>query len=116
MSIDGQLRSPLVTDYDRWRRVVFQTPTSMSFQRMDDSLVPYTTAIDLSAGSLKLTKASDKSFSAAWTFHRPTQEKLSLDGDLDGHHLHLQLQRLEHSKFLLLSRGFNWVQEYPFNR
>ncbi len=80
MSIDGQLRSPLVTDHDRFRRVVFQTPTSMSFQRMDDSLVPYTTAIDLGAGSLKLTKASDKSFSAVWSFHRPTPEKLSLEG------------------------------------
>jgi len=116
MSIDGQLRSPLVTDYDRWRRVVFQTPTSMSFQRMDDSFLPYITAIDASAGSLKLTKASDKSFSAAWSFRRPAPDQLSLEGDLDGHHLRLQLQRFDHSKLLLVSRGFHWVQESPFNR
>ncbi len=38
--IDGQLRSPLLTDHDRWRRVIFDTPDRNTFQRMDDSLVP----------------------------------------------------------------------------
>lgn len=28
MTIDGRLRSPLVTDYGRWRRVLFQTPAA----------------------------------------------------------------------------------------
>lgn len=116
MSIDGQLRSPLIGDYDRWRRVVFQTPTTMSFQRMDDTLVPYTTAIDLNARSLSLTKASDKSWKALWTFARSATEQLSLDGDMDGHHIHMQLQLFDHRKFLLLSRGFHWTQDYPFNR
>ncbi|HRI48986.1 MAG TPA: DoxX family protein [Pseudomonadota bacterium] len=116
MSIDGQLRSPLIGDYDRWRRVVFQTPTTMSFQRMDDTLVPYTTAIDMNARSLSLTKASDKSWKALWTFERAAAEQLSLDGDMDGHHIHMQLQLFDHRKFLLLSRGFHWTQDYPFNR
>jgi uncharacterized membrane protein YphA (DoxX/SURF4 family) len=116
MKIDGQLRSPLVTDFDRYRRVVFQTPVSMALQRMDDTMVPYTVAIDVTAGSLVLTRATDKSWRAAWSFRRPTAEQLILDGDLDGHKLHLELQRLDHRKFLLLSRGFHWFQDYPFNR
>jgi hypothetical protein len=37
LSIDGQFRSPLLTDYDRWRRAIFELPTRMAFQRMDDS-------------------------------------------------------------------------------
>ena len=116
MAIDSQLRSPLIIDYDRWRRVVFQTPTTMSFQRMDDTFVPYTTAIDMNAGSLSLTKASDKSWKALLTFKRSAAEQLILDGDMDGHHIHMQLQLVDHSKFLLVSRGFHWFQEYPFNR
>jgi hypothetical protein len=28
----------------------------------------------------------------------------------------MQLRREDEKKFLLSSRGFHWVQEYPFNR
>jgi len=38
LNIDGQTRSPLITDYGRWRRVIFDAPSRMAFQRMDDSL------------------------------------------------------------------------------
>jgi hypothetical protein len=30
--------------------------------------------------------------------------------------VHMQLRLFDHKTLLLLSRGFNWVQEYPFNR
>lgn len=49
MSIDGQIRSPLLTDYDRWRRLAFQAPTSVSFHRMDDTAARYGIAIDVNA-------------------------------------------------------------------
>lgn len=37
MTVDGQPRVPLLTDTGRWRRVVFQSPTAVSFQRVDDT-------------------------------------------------------------------------------
>ena len=116
MSIDGQVRAPLITDYDRWQRVIFQSPTTASFQRMDDTFVPYTAAIDVGARSITLAKTGEANQKSTWLFQRPTTEQLSLDGDMDGHRIHMQLQRYDHSKFLLLSRGFHWTQEYPFNR
>ena len=39
LSIDGVERSPLVTDYDCWRRLTFDVPTRMAFHRMDDTFV-----------------------------------------------------------------------------
>lgn len=116
MSIDGQLRAPLITDYDRWRRVIFQSPTTASFQRMDDTFVAHTAAIDVEHRSITLNKVGDANPKSTWSFQRPAAEQLSLDGDMDGHRIHMQLQRLDHSKFLLVSRGFHWIQEYPFNR
>lgn len=116
MSIDGQIRSPLLTDYDRWRRVIFQTPTGATFQRMDDTVTSYSAAIDPAGGTLKLTKPAEASWKAGFTFQRPAEDQLILDGEMDGHRLHMQLQRLDRQKFLLVSRGFNWIQEYPFNR
>ena len=44
MAIDGKVRSPLTTDYDRFRRVVISTATAVSFQHMDDTFVFYRAA------------------------------------------------------------------------
>lgn len=116
MSIDGRIRSPLVTDYDRWRRLAFQSPTSMSFHRMDDTVARYGAAIDVSAGTLTLSKANDKAWSATFTFARPAPDRLTLAGTMDGRAIEMELSLVDHTKFQLLNRGFNWVQEYPFNR
>jgi hypothetical protein len=116
MSIDGQIRSPLLTDYGRWRRLAFQSPTSVSFHRMDDTVARFGAAIDPGANKLTLSKANDKAWNAAFTFTRPTPDRLTLDGTMDGRAVRMELTRLDHTKFQLLNRRFSWVQEYPFNR
>jgi hypothetical protein len=30
--------------------------------------------------------------------------------------MRMEARLVDHTKFLLLTRGFNWVQEVPFNR
>jgi hypothetical protein len=114
LSIDGHVRSPLVTDYDRWRRVLFDRPGAAAFQRMDDSLVYYAAKIDQTVGSLTLTRPNSTG-SASLHFQRPAADRLMLDGTMDGHTVHMELRRSDTS-FLLVTRGFHWVQEYPFNR
>src|SRR6202035_3317982 len=56
LAIDGQVRSPLVTDYGRWRRAMFDIPGRMSFQRMDDSLARFGASIDVKKQTIALTK------------------------------------------------------------
>jgi hypothetical protein len=116
MSIDGHTRSPLVIDYDRWRRVVFDRPTAMAFQRMDDTFAQYGAAIDAAGKTVTVTKPSDRSWTARFAFQQPAPDRLILDGEMDKHKVHMQLQLFDRNKFLLVSRGFHWVQEYPFNR
>jgi hypothetical protein len=116
LAIDGQIRSPLVTDYGRWRRVIFDIPSRMSFQRMDESFARYGASIDDKKRTLALTKDDDKNWKSNFTFQRPAPDQLMLDGTMDGHKVHMQLQLLDRAKFLLVSRGFHWVQEAPFNR
>ncbi len=115
MIINGQTRSPLITDYGRWRRVVFQNPASMSFQRMNDTFVFQPVTIDVAGRSITLTKA-DKSQSGRFSFERPAADRLILDGNMDGQTVHMQLQLVDRNTFLLVNRGFHWIQEYPFNR
>ena len=117
MRVDGVVRSPLVTDYGRWRRVVIQNTASMSFQRMDSTFQGYAAKYDMDAKSIALTSAQDKNWNAKLAFERPDNgDRMVLGGDMDGHKVRLDLRRVDHTKMQLLSRGFSWVQERPFNR
>jgi uncharacterized membrane protein YphA (DoxX/SURF4 family) len=116
LSIDGQTRSPLLNDYDRWHRVIFDFPERMSFQRMDDTFVTYSSSINVKEGTLVLTQHSPENWKADFHFQRPAQDQLTLDGKMDGHTIHMQLQLVDRNKFLLVNRGFHWIQEYPYNR
>jgi hypothetical protein len=116
ISIDGQLRSPLLTDYDRWRRVIFDFTDGVTFQRMDDSLTGFAAVIDTNAKTITLTRRSDKNSKGSLTYSRPTPDQLILDGTMDSHKIHMQLQLYDRNKFMLVNRGFHWIQEYPFNR
>ena len=41
---------------------------------------------------------------------------LALAGGVDGRQIQAALRRADPSQFLLTSRGFHWINEYPFNR
>jgi len=116
LSIDSQVRSPLLIDYDRWRRAIFDFPDQMAFQRMDDSFAHYGASINANDKTIALTKGSDKTWKASFTFQRAAEDRLILDGNMDSHRIHMQLHLVDRSKFLLINRGFHWIQEYPFNR
>jgi hypothetical protein len=116
LSIDGELRPPLLTDKDRWRRAVFDIPTRVTFQRLDDSLAGYGASIKLNDNTLTLTKNGDKKWMANFTFQRSAPDRLTLDGIMGIHKTHMELKLVDRSKFLLVSRGFHWIQENPFNR
>ena len=115
-AIDGQLRSPLLTDGGRWRRAIFEFPTRMAFQRMDDSFARCVASLNVKDNTLELTRDDDKNWKANLRFQRVAENQLTLDGNMDSHKVHMQLQLVDRKTFLLVNRGFHWVQEYPFNR
>lgn len=116
MTIDGIERAPLVTDYDRWHRVVFDRPGGMAFQRMDHTFVNLTVRIDAQTGSMALTRPGNQSWSAAFEFTQPSPDRLLLSGEMDGRKIGMRLLLYPRENFLLVTRGFTWVQEFPFNR
>ena len=117
MSIDEQPRPPLLTDSTRWRRAIFDAyPDGMAFQRIDDSFAPYVASVNLPERTLALTKKDDKNWTASFTFQRPAQDQLILDGRMDNHQVHMELQLMDRNSFRLVSRGFHWIQTSPFGR
>jgi uncharacterized membrane protein YphA (DoxX/SURF4 family) len=111
MSMDEQLRPRLLGDADRWRRVIFDYPTMVTFQRIDGSFVNYGAAIDVNHKTIALTRAHNKNWKANLAFQRVSQDGLTLDGTIDGHVVHMQLQIINLDKFSLVSRRFHWIRE-----
>lgn len=64
----------------------------------------------------RFTKGGDKAWAARFSFQQPAADRLILDGTMDGHTVYMQLQLFDRSTFQLVSRGFHWIQESPFNR
>lgn len=116
MSIDGVVHSPLLTDNDRWRRVIFDFTTFTWFQRMDDTTAGFGSTINDKDKTLSLAKNADKNWKASFSFDRPAQDQLVLDGSMDGHKIHMALKLVDRNKFTLVNRGFHWINDYPFQR
>jgi hypothetical protein len=117
---DGVARPPLLTDGTRWRYVVFSYPEEMSIYLMDGSAEKarqfFKLALDEKKGSMKLTKYRDPRWRAVFAYRRPAPGALEMEGTLDGQRIRARLRRMDESKFQLVSRGFHWVNEYPYNR
>jgi len=116
VSIDGHVRSSLLNDYGRWRRLIFESPEWISYQRMNDSFGYYNTSIDEKKQTITFSQDDDKNWKGSLHYQRTAPDRLVLDGQLGGHPTRMQLQLEDRNKLMLVSRGFHWVQEQPFNR
>jgi hypothetical protein len=113
LSVDGQARPAELNDYDRrWRRVIFDEPQTVVFQRTDDSFARYGASIDRGGGTIVLAKGNSLTWTARFTFDRPADDRLSLDGEMDGRRIQAELQRVDPSAFPLLNSGFRWVRPH----
>ena len=46
----------------------------------------------------------------------PNDSTMLLEGIYQKDTLKVTLQHYDRNKFLLVNRGFNWINEYPYNR
>ena len=111
LSVDAGVRPAALNDYDRrWRRAIFDVPERMAFERTDDSLARYGVTIDAARRTLMLTKGNSRTWSASFTFERPADDQLTLDGEMDGHAIRMRLSRVGMDTFPLLNSDFRWVR------
>jgi hypothetical protein len=114
LSIDGVERAPLVIDNERWRRIVFDRPEVLAFQRMDDTLDYREIAFDPGKSAITIMKGAAGP-GGFFLFDR-TGGQLSMTGQVDGRRIAMHLTRMADDAFPLQTRGFHWIQELPFNR
>lgn len=113
---NGRDVPPLTTDRDRWKRVIVQLPTALSVRMMDDSPAAYNADYNAAKDTVTLTRASEKNQAGTLIYSRPDADRVLLEGKLSGDMLTIKLREVDTTKFLLVNRGFHWINERPFNR
>jgi uncharacterized membrane protein YphA (DoxX/SURF4 family) len=113
----------------RWTRLRFQIADSRVFVRWrltgSNYGDLYQAVFDDKAQTITLTYDSDRNQNKqpgpglgviALSYVRRNDSHLELAGPLGADHIAVQLERLDTRNMLLLTRGFHWISEVPFNR
>ena len=98
-----------------WRRVVITNGT-FGYRQNDDRRQVFSLVDDGAKKTLTLTPFEDPKAPASIVKYARVGDQATLDGTLDGKPLHLELRYIDTSKSLLMTRGFHWINETPFNR
>ena len=114
--MDGAVRPPLLSDETRWRRMIFSYPGGTSIQLMSDARQRYRLVLNEKNKLMNLTKRDDAQWKTSLSYTQPGPGQLAVEGMFDGHKIRARMHREDESAFLLTSRGFHWINEYPYNR
>jgi hypothetical protein len=113
---DGEVKPLLITDATCWRRMVFDQPGVVSIYACNDAREYYRLELDEAKKLLTITKFDDAEWKATLRYKESVPDRLTVEGTFDGKEVVVELQRTDESQFLLVSRGFHWISEKPFNR
>ena len=114
-TVDGQPRTPLITDTLRWQKVIFDFRGVLAFQQMNGGITRLAAKIDADRRTITMTKRNDAKWKADLTYTLPTADTMTMDGQIDGQKVQIKMHHLD-GKYLLNTRGFHWINESPLNR
>lgn len=114
--MNGRVMPPLLTDRTRWRQLVFDRPEVVMAKLMDGELQRFKLTLDPARKTLSLQDFKDPKKSSSFLVEQLPNGQMLLTGTLEGQKLQVRLSRIDESRFLLTSRGFHWINEFPFNR
>ena len=126
--LDGESRPPLTTDVLRWQRIVFDRSV---FNDDPDIEIQFANGVArLTSGEFDLERRSmtlKKAFKWTWEWSHglpppppfgrfsvetPQVDRLVLDGEMEGRHIHATLARAP-TEFPLRKHGFRWIVDKP---
>ncbi len=104
----------LMNEKNRWRYLVVESKSSARVKHMNDQIDGFTFKVDTVAQKISMFDG-EGDIQNNFSFN-VNDSILILDGYLYNDSLKINFTKKDHTKFLLKSRGFNWINEYPLNR
>jgi hypothetical protein len=107
---------PLITDAVRWQKIVIDYPGSVELKMMNDSTQWYASETDTAAKKITIYTWSDTTKKSTFIYTVPDADKMIMRGKWNNDSLVISCTKYDLNNFLLVSRGFHWINEYPLNR
>jgi hypothetical protein len=110
---------PLQTDTIRWKQLVvggYHDYTYAVIKGMNDGLTGYEWRPDSMTKKIEMFPYDDSSYKNQISYHFPDKEHLEMRGSWRGDSLYVKFKVYELNNFLLVKRGYRWINEYPYNR
>ena len=114
---NGDTIPPLITDESRWRYLIIDRDfrrSNSAIKDMTGQIKKYNTKIDTISHTMEFVLTGDSLVSEM--SYQMVDNRLMLEGIMDGDTLSISCERYKRDDFLLHSRGFNWINETPYNR
>jgi uncharacterized membrane protein YphA (DoxX/SURF4 family) len=109
---NGTEAPPLTTDANRWKMVVAQNLVIVQIRMMDDSMRGFGATYGPADDVVTLTAGAKNVFN----YSPPDADHVVMTGMLSRDLLVVTLRKIDPSRYLLVNRGFHWINEVPFNR
>jgi hypothetical protein len=98
-----------------WHQLAIHLSRFMYIRDASGERASFSTTYDEANHTVKVSSSKWKQ-QGDFTYTEPDAQHLTLRGTLNGEPVVASFHRLDESKLLLISRGFHWINEDPFNR
>jgi hypothetical protein len=107
---------PLTTDTVRWSRLLIEYKEYANVRYMNDSSAIFLTMLDTAAQRIDFTLMDNAQVKYSFRYKVSGSDSLYLNGTLQNDSVTVLLKKKSIKDFRLMNRGFNWINEYPYNR
>jgi hypothetical protein len=113
---NGDTIPPLRSDTTRWHKLAISYRDRAAVRLVNDSLRAYEFKVNSRAHNIRMVPRRDTLQKFKLTYRQPRKDQLILQGHSQRDTLLIRLRALDRNQFLLVNRGFHWINEVPFNR
>lgn len=106
---------PLTTNEIRWKTLTLDEWDRASVRLMNDTIKKFTYAVDTISNSIEFKDRFDSSKSFTLNY-QINGNKFFYNGIYYSDTINVSANKKNPEDFLLMSRGFHWINELPFNR
>ena len=108
--------APLTTDTHRWSKLIINYKDGIQVRFMNDSTKFYSVKTDTVKHEITVNTPEDILHVHSFIYNLQKTGKLTLSGKWKQDSVHIRMSKYDTKKFLLLSRGFHWINELPLNK
>jgi hypothetical protein len=113
---NGDTLPPLRSDTSRWHKMVISNKDRATVRMVSDSVRGFDFKVDPKLKTIRMSPKGDTLQKFRLTYLQPSKEQLIIKGRSKHDSLYIKFHSIDRNRYLLVSRGFHWINEFPLNR